>query len=866
MPYRPVRVALVAALVAAPTFTRAQAAPDALPYLPAEQLRAEARAISDGLDAYVRGWLDGDNPPEIPDGLLPSGAASTNGGAFRDWRLVRYEDIVAEDQWVVREARPVNPGSIYALFPDPHATYIISWATLVPFGHKVVVEGEFPWARFFDLQTIASYWPGEYAKGYIGAGELPWVDVDIDPVPGSVNPFRPGTDRNAPNRRYRAEFVAALGEPQELNGDAFRPPFRSDEQVRYMTGIMNTGPWGDPRWITPLRRLQTLGFSFTEWTLLQGFAEGAGAWTPGEMWLRYYAPDPGKGAMGGVPLPQMHYETPQGERYFIAYDDTEVEAQANATRPLPVYPGEEPLAGSSREGWTKLYGILRSGLNVLANTPYPWLFDLSEDRAREIDLYVAGRGEDVEGAGGLETSKTLVPYTNYIVRDERVDEGDVLVLYGRMPRFPDTRSGPATMPTGQIRYWSLTTYNTGDLYGAGEATASVMDDELVYDAECRYVLVLSRPQDRPANATAANGVTWMPWRDVTQQSLFMRYLSVEDPQNPSQDWAFEYTPDERFLPPAETGTLGADYDENLIGLNSHEGAMGEYVPKLSYLSRADFEALGGAVSFSTIPEWGRTPTPVGVTPPRSYEGGCATGGAPGDGAEAFPQDGLPYLLRDAATGRYLDTGTGGVVQTQPDADGDDRQWRFLASGSGAYRIDNGAPGRGALDARAGGAVRWADDAPAGDDRLWTVEDAGDGAVRFRSGAAGRGYLAAGAGGTVTWTASASAAARWEPVPAGGADRAVEADDGELVTFAVEAARPNPFRTRATIRYALPGAADVRLDVFDVTGRRVATLVDGPRRAGWHEAAFDGTGLPAGLYLYRLQAGPDTATGRVVRAE
>ena len=149
---------------------------------------------------------------------------------------------------------------------------------------------------------------------------------------------------------------------------------------------------------------------------------------------------------------------------------------------------------------------------MLANTPYPWLFDLSEERAREIDLYVAGRGEDVEGAGGLETSKTLVPYTNYIVRDERVDEGDVLVLYGRMPLFPDTRSGPATMPTGQIRYWSLTTYNTGDLYGAGEATASVMDDELVYDAECRYVLVLSRPQDRPANATAANGVTWMPWR------------------------------------------------------------------------------------------------------------------------------------------------------------------------------------------------------------------------------------------------------------------------------------------------------------------------------------------------------------------
>ena len=250
--------------------------------------------------------------------------------------------------------------------------------------------------------------------------------------------------------------------------------------------------------------------------------------------------------------------------------------------------------------------------------------------------------------------------------------------------------------------------------------------------------------------------------------------------------------------------------------------MGEYVPKLSYLARADFEALGGAVSFSTIPEWGRTPTPVGVTPPRSYEGGCATGGAPGDGAEAFPQDGLPYLLRDAATGRYLDTGTGGVVQTQPDADGDDRQWRFLASGSGAYRIDNGAPGRGALDAHAGGAVRWGRRRrarrrrPAVDRRGRRRRGGPVSAAGPPAAATSRLTLA----GTVTWTASASAAARWEPVPAGGADRAVASDDGELVTFAVEAARPNPFRTRATIPVRAPRG-----------GRRPARRVrrDGPPR-------------------------------------
>ena len=144
-----------------------------------------------------------------------------------------------------------------------------------------------------------------------------------------------------------------------------------------------------------------------------------------------------------------------------------------------------------------------------------------------------------------------------------------------------------------------------------------------------------------------------------------------------------------------------------------------------------------------------------------------------------------------------------------------------------------------------------------------MEDAGGGAVRFLNGAAGRGYLAAGAGGAVSWTASAAGATRWEPVAA---DRAVASDGGEPGAFAVEAAGPNPFRDRTAIRVTLPEAAHVRLDVFDVTGRRVATLADGPHGAGPHAVPFDGAALAPGVYVYRVQAGPHSATGRVVRAE
>ena len=66
--------------------------------------------------------------------------------------------------------------------------------------------------------------------------------------------------------------------------------------------------------------------------------------------------------------------------------------------------------------------------------------------------------------------------------------------------------------------------------------------------------------------------------------------------------------------------------------------------------------------------------------------------------------------------------------------------------------------------------------------------------------------------------------------------------------------PNPFNPTTTISYALPAAGDVRLEVFDGLGRRVAVLANGVRQAGRHDVTFDAEGLPSGLYVYRLTAG------------
>jgi hypothetical protein len=50
------------------------------------------------------------------------------------------------------------------------------------------------------------------------------------------------------------------------------------------------------------------------------------------------------------------------------------------------------------------------------------------------------------------------------------------------------------------------------------------------------------------------------------------------------------------------------------------------------------------------------------------------------------------------------------------------------------------------------------------------------------------------------------------------------------------------------------STNVRLVVYDILGRRVATLVDEPKIPGNYEVTFDGSGLASGVYIYRLTAG------------
>jgi hypothetical protein len=75
--------------------------------------------------------------------------------------------------------------------------------------------------------------------------------------------------------------------------------------------------------------------------------------------------------------------------------------------------------------------------------------------------------------------------------------------------------------------------------------------------------------------------------------------------------------------------------------------------------------------------------------------------------------------------------------------------------------------------------------------------------------------------------------------------------------------PNPFNSSTTIAYDVPQASHVRLEIFDLLGRSVATLVDEVRPAGTHSIAWEVDDHASGVYVYRLSSGAFTHTRRML---
>jgi hypothetical protein len=81
----------------------------------------------------------------------------------------------------------------------------------------------------------------------------------------------------------------------------------------------------------------------------------------------------------------------------------------------------------------------------------------------------------------------------------------------------------------------------------------------------------------------------------------------------------------------------------------------------------------------------------------------------------------------------------------------------------------------------------------------------------------------------------------------------EVADAHPQIFTLYQNYPNPFNPSTTIKFALPVAGNVKINVYNTLGQLVEILVDGEMQSGYHQINFDGSELASGVYIYQLQA-------------
>ncbi len=95
---------------------------------------------------------------------------------------------------------------------------------------------------------------------------------------------------------------------------------------------------------------------------------------------------------------------------------------------------------------------------------------------------------------------------------------------------------------------------------------------------------------------------------------------------------------------------------------------------------------------------------------------------------------------------------------------------------------------------------------------------------------------------------------------------VEAEGGNAnlpESFALDQNFPNPFNATTTIKYNLIKDNNVKLDIFDMLGRKLDTIVDCHQSAGEHQVTWNASNVASGTYLYKLTVGDETAVNKMV---
>lgn len=402
-----------------------------------------------------------------------------------------------------------DPDVLNVLLPDEAATYWVAALPNLP-GTRLRIEGQYPKARYFSFNA--------YSPLLAAVDVL--TDYQIAPLAAGSNPYR---DPAAP---AGAGYIAqVLPEPTPTEGPR-------------QTNALYAGQF-------PL----ALGLELPANPLLIliyriYLAEG----------------DP----QGGVPLPTLTVETTDGSQALLRLDlslctplmppgllpDLLSEAMRNQSLPAALDPlvSAVPLPVSSATPTLQgAYGL-----------PETFRASLSDALGFEIP------GQAVTASVGANLANNLD--NAYLQAILSRDKGSMYLVRGLAPRAATV---PAQAPLGdaQLRYWSLCTNEVL----SQRFTDCLHDAELPLDRDGYFTVLVSDPDQRPANAIAENGVGWLAWGALyPDATLLYRHML------PAADFAEAIQNVPLGTPPAMV--------------------MGRYYPQLAYCDRATVEAAGSSAA------------------------------------------------------------------------------------------------------------------------------------------------------------------------------------------------------------------------------------------------------------------------------
>jgi hypothetical protein len=376
-------------------------------------------------------------------------------------------------------------------YPDTNVSYFVLPYLLSP-GESIVVEGAYPFTRFFSLLT---YYRDLSDQG-TGLELLGWLpDHAIAPDPGSTNP---AVDLNAPDDPAQRQWTVRItGTASVSTTSALATPVDGPNVIPAMPADIEN--------------------------------------VIGVMAMRIYVPQDPADHTGGVGLPTLTLEDDSGGSRTL----TECTA-------------------AERETWEAFF--LPFWDQLVQEAPRLPLPPSADAQPEWVQTSFPGLGTN--------------PDNRYLMAPIAWESGRIVVIRGQAPTFPDTRAGDSpAMPT-DVRYWS---FCTGANVIRMPTASCAYDFGIPIAADGTYTVVVSQPEDQPANATVEEGVAWMQVGGDPEQPdlLFLKHLLPSDNFYDQSIWA------------VPEGVVGAAQD-----------IMGPYYPQIAYCDTATFEEGGAEACFA----------------------------------------------------------------------------------------------------------------------------------------------------------------------------------------------------------------------------------------------------------------------------